>query len=84
MIDENILNTSGIVLVMTSDHKEEINLKFPGYENKVFLLSEYTEGAKTDIPDPIGMGKDAYRESFRIIKYYTQELIERLKNESKR
>lgn len=82
MIDKNIIKSSDLVFVMTEAHKEEINHRFRHYKNKVFLLSEYVNGKGKDISDPIGMGKEAYRESFKEISRYLEKLVEKLtKNE---
>ena len=48
----------------------------------LFLLSKYVNGKGKDISDPIGMGKEAYRESFKEISRYLEKLVEKLtKNE---
>ncbi|MBN2406546.1 MAG: low molecular weight protein arginine phosphatase [Elusimicrobia bacterium] len=83
MIDRDILESSDLILVMTKGHKSDIEYRFPAYGGKVYLLSEYAEGRRKDIPDPIGMGVESYRETFKMIRFYVEELIERLKNELK-
>jgi protein-tyrosine phosphatase len=83
MLNEKKMEKADIILVMTRVHKEEVNRRFPQYENKVFMLSEYVgDQHKRDVHDPIGLGKEAYGEVFKQIEDYIDKLIERLKNES--
>ena len=84
MIDEGVMKSSDVILVMTNSHSEEIIYKYPEYKDKVFLLSEYAEGVEKNIDDPIGMGKEAYRKSFSEIKMYLEKIVEKLKNEIKK
>lgn len=78
MIDKSIMDDSDIVLVMTRAHKQEVDYRFPGDKEKVFLLSEYADGAREDVMDPIGLGKEAYRNSFEEIRKYLVKLVEKL------
>lgn len=82
MINEDILKTSDIVLVMTKTHKQEINWRFPGYEDRIFLISVFAEGNEVDIADPLGMSLRAYREAFKTIDQQIEKIVEKLKNET--
>jgi protein-tyrosine-phosphatase len=82
MGNEEIMETSDLVLVMAGDHKEILDYNVPENKNKVYLLSEYVMGKNKNVTDPIGMGKDFYRKSFHEIKEYVKRLVEKLKNES--
>src|SRR3989339_972981 len=78
MIDREILESADYVVVMTEGHREDINFAFPGFEGKLFLLSELAVGEKKDIPDPIGLGVESYRNTFKIINKYAVKFLERL------
>jgi len=52
LISQEILSESDLVLVMDANHKEGITHEFPAVANKVYLLSEVSNGASYDIPDP--------------------------------
>ncbi|MGI8890071.1 MAG: serine hydroxymethyltransferase [Chthoniobacterales bacterium] len=50
---------------MTGSHLETIHMLFPQSAEKTFLLREFEVPGATlwrDLPDPIGMGRDVYRE----------------------
>lgn len=81
MIDKSIVGNSDVILVMTGAHKQEVDYRFPRDKDKVFLLSEYADGAREDIVDPIGLGKEAYRKSFKEISVYLKKLAEKLSYE---
>lgn len=53
VVDPNMLNQSRLVLVMEKGHKEALQVEFPRYAHKVFLLSEMV-GEDFEIKDPIG------------------------------
>jgi protein-tyrosine-phosphatase len=61
-ISEEILQGVDLVLTMTWDHQEGIQVDFPQYQDKVFMLSEMMR-ERFDIADPIGSPLEAYRET---------------------
>ena len=65
-ISDSILSAATHVFAMTRDHLEILEEKFPQYSDKYFLACEFVEipgkGIGADIPDPIGMGREAYQE----------------------
>lgn len=82
MIDQQLMEEAKLVLVMTQEHKSYLYSSFPDMTDKVSLLNEYTIGIQKDIIDPAGLGKDAYRQSFKEIEICVEELIRKLKDES--
>jgi glycine hydroxymethyltransferase len=59
------------IFAMTGAHVETIQTLFPQTAEKTFLLREFEEPGTTvwrDVPDPIGLGRDAYEDCARIIK----------------
>ena len=53
VVDPNMLSQMRLVLVMEKGHKEALQVEFPRYAGKVFLLSEMV-GGNFEIKDPIG------------------------------
>lgn len=86
MIDENIMKSSDLVIVMTKDHKEEISRRFPAYKDKVFLLTEYADddNKNKDIIDPIGMSVETYRNVYKQIAENLDKLKEKLDEKSQK
>ncbi len=65
-ISDLILAAATHVFAMTRDHLEILEERFPENSDKYFLVCEFVEipgkGIGADIPDPIGMGREAYQE----------------------
>jgi len=56
---------------MTSSHLETIHLLFPQSAEKTYLLREFEQPGATlwrDLPDPIGLGRNAYEECAECIE----------------
>ena len=53
VVDPNMLSKARLVLVMEKGHKEALQVEFPRFANKVFLLSEMVD-EDFEIKDPIG------------------------------
>jgi RpiB/LacA/LacB family sugar-phosphate isomerase len=65
LTDELIADATHI-FVMTRGHLDTIQLFFPDAADKTFLIREFEKGARAgqlDVPDPIGLGIDAYFET---------------------
>ena len=52
-ISKELIDRSGLTLVMEHGHKEALQQEFPQQREKIFLLSEISSGVPYDIPDPI-------------------------------
>lgn len=57
-----LINQFDLVLTMESGHKEAIQIEFPDYADKVFMLSEMASQSK-NIEDPIGGSFEDYQET---------------------
>jgi len=75
-----ILRQSMVVLCMTADIKRLIRDEYPDFIHKIFTFAEYTQNL-FDIPDPYNMDFEAYYRAFKLIKKYSEDLIEMLKKE---
>ena len=51
-ITQDMLQEADLVLVMESGQKEALQIEFPSFCKKVWLLSEAAKGISYDIPDP--------------------------------
>lgn len=52
LVDEQMLESADVVLVMASGHKEAIEVEFPFSRKKVHLLLQVLTSKPHDIPDP--------------------------------
>lgn len=59
-LDKAMLEEFDIVLVMTTGHKESIQVDFPFARKKVHLISQVLEGIEYDIPDPAAANGETY------------------------
>lgn len=63
-----LIRESTHIFGMTIGHKEAIEMLFPAAAEKTFLIRELADGAEADdanhglldVPDPIGLDRDAY------------------------
>jgi protein-tyrosine phosphatase len=53
MVEDSILSSADLILVMESGQREAIISEFPKVRKRVFLLSKVVEGIDYDIPDPL-------------------------------
>ncbi|MCM8782989.1 MAG: L-threonylcarbamoyladenylate synthase [Candidatus Omnitrophica bacterium] len=68
-----------LIFVMESMHEKRIRELIPGIKNNLFLLKEFAKidlDTGLDIPDPIGMPEQYYKNIFFVIK----EAVERIVN----
>ncbi len=66
-VTEELLKSTTHVFAMTENHLGFICARFPGHEEKLYLLGEFAgkngePPNSTEVPDPIGMGLAAYEE----------------------
>ena len=71
MLQESLIKNANLILVMEKGHKEALNIEFPAYKKRIFLLSEMI-GIEADVHDPVGGTVDDFRDTIQNI----QELID--------
>lgn len=50
-INQEMMAGADLIIVMTEGHKEALNLEYPQFKDKVFMLSEVCINSQFDIPD---------------------------------
>jgi glycine hydroxymethyltransferase len=61
-INQQLIDASSLIVVMTELHRVEINRAFPAARDRVFLLKSFgTSRQNEGIPDPIGQSLEVYR-----------------------
>lgn len=70
-VGERLIDEATHVFAMTAGHLKALNSLFPDHEDKFYLACEFAEipgkGLACDVPDPIGMGPEAYEEVARTL-----------------
>ena len=80
-LSHKILEESALVIAMTNGHKEEILMRSPESQGKVFTLYEYVDGdQKRNVDDPYGMNLKTYRECAEEIWEATEKLVQKLED----
>ena len=74
-VTNRLLKQADAIYAMTRQHRQTILAGHPELESRVQLLAQ----DKSDIPDPIGGGPDAYEEAKREIERHVRTIVERLK-----
>jgi len=78
-INTTILRQSMIILCMTAEIKHLLRDEYPDFLQKIHTYAEYTQNF-FDIPDPYEMDFEAYTRAFKLIKKYSEDLVEMLKS----
>ena len=76
---KSMIKNYDLIITMNSDHKRYIKQKFSDTDN-VYSLSDYID--VIDIPDPYGSEYSVYNETFKLVDYSIDELIEKLEEEN--
>ena len=79
-VSEELVRQATHIFVMTRDHKRLIELFFPEAVEKTYLLREFEPGAP-DLPDPIGLGRDAYERCRDVVKRALPVLLQFIENQ---
>ncbi|MEO7319877.1 MAG: ribose 5-phosphate isomerase B, partial [Chthoniobacteraceae bacterium] len=76
-ISEEMVEKATHIFAMTRGHMETIQLVFPEAAEKTFLVCEFTDELRDspDVPDPIGMGLDAYMRCRETLKTALPSLL---------
>lgn len=73
--DSNI-EEMDLILCMTQNHKNSLNLIYPNLQNKIFLIKEYI-GLNGDIADPYGGTLDTYSKCAKELESCIEMLLEK-------
>lgn len=70
-VSDAILAKATHVFAMTQNHLQMLEARFPKHSDKFYLTCEFADipgaGIGADIPDPIGMGRNAYDEVAEVL-----------------
>lgn len=80
-VDELLLAEADLIVAMTSSHAALVRQFFPDCSNSVKLLGDFIddgEFAGLDVPDPIGMGREAYEEVAKVVEQAIPGILQRL------
>ena len=79
MITQELVDESGLILVMEEYHKKVVELKFPSSAGKTHLFKSYAGGeGSPEIPDPIGQSDEIYINTALELKKYSSKLAVKL------
>lgn len=82
IMDERLLESQDLILVMETYHLKRLRRKFKhveGISNKSFVLLEFVgESGDTDIPDPVNFGHDVYKKTIQVVERGVIKAIEKI------
>lgn len=71
-VTESIVRDATHIFAMTEGHLAHLEERFPTYSKKFYLLREFASANEKriikDVPDPIGLGMEAYEEVAQVIE----------------
>lgn len=78
-ITESLIRKATHIFAMTEGHLAHLEDQFPEYAEKFYLLREFAQTTEKrlikDVPDPIGLGLDAYEEVAEVIEKALPSLL---------
>ncbi len=77
MVTEEMMAETDLVLVMTDNHKEALQIDFKSQAHKVFLMSEMI-GRNYNIVDPYGGPSEGYEEMYRDVSRLLDQGFEQI------
>ncbi|ADL52753.1 low molecular weight protein arginine phosphatase [Clostridium cellulovorans] len=77
-VNKRLVDSSDLILTMTSRHKEFLLSYFPEVSEKTFTLKEFSE-SDDEVSDPYGGNLDIYHRTFMQLKDNIELVIEKLK-----
>lgn len=79
VVSDEILAAATHIFAMTRSHLQTLESRFPKHSDKFYLTCEFVdipgEGIGADIPDPIGMGREAYEEVAEMLNLAIPSII---------
>jgi len=84
-VNQEKIDDADLVLVMTSEQRQQLLSMFPYAANRTFLLKEFADPEQLDfdIEDPVGLGPDKYRHVMEEIWCCIQKIVLKLKEENR-
>jgi len=81
IIDRDLIEDADLILVMTADHRRQLNARFPHAANKTYLLKEFAglTQAGFNIEDPMISGLQKYRQVLEDIRACVKKIIIKFK-----
>jgi protein-tyrosine phosphatase len=76
-VTEEMLSSYDLILTMENFHKEAVQIEFPEYADKVYMLSEMV-GEAWDVKDPVGNPLQDYRTTADLIERTIEDGVERI------
>jgi len=78
-VTKELLNEATHVFTMTSSHLAQLERQFPDFSDKYYLACEFVDlpgvGIGSDVPDPIGMGAQAYQDVADVLQLAIPAII---------
>lgn len=81
LLNQDMIESADLILVMTKGHKQAIAQKRPDLMDKVYLLTEYVLNAEVDVQDPFGQSVAVYRDCANQLEDLIVRLVKKLVDE---
>ena len=76
-IEPSDVQRAELILTMTLQQKQQLLIRFPEYQNKIYMLSECADGQQIDVQDPFGKDLQTYENIRNQIFFYEDTISSR-------
>lgn len=84
LLNQDILETANLILVMTKGHKQAVVQRRADLMDRVYLMTEYVLGTEFDVQDPFGKSVGVYRSCANQLEELINQLVEKLIHEQEK
>lgn len=79
-LDRETIRDADLIIAMGSKHRDTVGAIEPSALRYTHLLTDFCDGQAGDIPDPIGLGRDEYERTYRILEVCIRGLTEKIRS----
>jgi protein-tyrosine phosphatase len=77
-LTRRVLEGADLVLAMTGEHEDDVVSLAPEARGRAFLLSEFAEGTRRDVPDPVGGTLENYEGIYAMLEGYLRRALPKI------
>ena len=77
-LTDELINKSDVIFVMERGHRDYLVKLYPGAQNKIWLLKEFSRGKEEEVFDPAGASEEFHQEKARELEKEIEKIVEKM------